>query len=165
MLAEERREHLHLFNLIGDPLLTLTYPQEVKVETSAQTAPGKTLQVKVESPVSGRMVLELVCRRDIPKVDLPPRDRFDSSSAALARLQETYQQANDCVWCRQEVDLRGRTAVDPAQGITIQGVLAVPREARGAAHVRVFVQGEKDYAAGAANLYIRAAGTDKPSAP
>ena len=95
---------------------------------------------------------------------LPARDRFDPSSAALARLQETYQQANDCVWCRQEVDLRGRPAVDPAQGVTLNGVLAVPPQARGAAHVRVFVEGTKDYAVGAANLYIRAAGTDKPPA-
>jgi peptidase C25-like protein len=165
MLAEERREHLHLFNLIGDPLLTLSYPQQVKVETASQAAPGNALQVKVESPVGGRMLLELVCRRDVPKVALPARDRFDPSSAALAHLQETYQQANDCVWCRQELDLRGRPAVNPIEGITIHGVLAVPREARGAAHVRVFVEGEKDFAAGAANLYIRAAGTDKPSAP
>jgi hypothetical protein len=165
MLSEERREHLHLFNLLGDPLLTLSYPQVVKVETATQAAPGNTLQVKVESPVSGRMLMELVSRRDVPKVELPPRDRFDPSSAALARLQETYQQANDCVWCRQEVDLRSRTAVDPAKGIAIHGLLVVPQEARGAAHVRVFVEGEKDYATGAANLYIRPPETARPAAP
>ncbi|HZL87135.1 MAG TPA: C25 family cysteine peptidase [Pirellulaceae bacterium] len=165
MLADERHEHLHLFNLIGDPLLTLSYPQEIKVETAPKAVPGTTLHVKVESPVSGRMVLELVCRRDVQKVSLPSRDRFDPSSASLSRLQETYQQANDCVWCRQEVDLRGRSAAEPGQAIIVQGVLAVPSEARGAAHVRVFVEGAKDYAVGAANLYIRPPEGNRPSAP
>jgi hypothetical protein len=61
--------------------------------------------------------------------------------------------------------LRSRTAVDPAKGIAIHGLLVVPQEARGAAHVRVFVEGEKDYATGAANLYIRPPETARPAAP
>jgi hypothetical protein len=157
MLDQERREHLHLFNLIGDPLLTLSYPQAIKVETASEARPGDELRIQVESPISGRMIFELVCRRDVLKTDPPVRDRFDSSNAALARLQETYLQANDRVWCRQEVDLRIKSGVDAANVVSMHGTLAVPKEARGAAHVRVFVEGDSSYAAGAANLFIRPA--------
>ena len=165
LLEQERREHLHLFNLIGDPMLTLSYPQEIKIEAATEVAPGGELRFDVVSPISGRMSYELVCRRDVLKTQFAARDRFDPSNAALARLQETYLQANDPVWCRKEVELRA-TGADTADSVRVQGTLAVPKEARGAAHVRVFVEGESGYAAGAANLFIRPAiQIEQPAGP
>lgn len=161
MLDEERQEHLHLFNLIGDPLLTLSYPQAVKVETLAEASAGDLLQVNIQSPVSGRMSLELVCRRDVQKADFRLREHFDPSNGGLASLQETYLQANDSVWCRQELDLRTEPGFDPGLGGSVSRSLAVPSEARGAAHVRVFVEGDSRFAAGTANLLIRPAAQRK----
>ncbi len=151
MLDEERHEHLHLFNLLGDPLLTLSYPQEIKVEISANATPGQELRAAIASPISGRLMCELVCRRDVFKTNLLARERFDPSSAGLARFQEAYLQANDGVWCRQVMDLRVPAAADHSLEVALQ----VPAEARGAAHVRVFVQGQKEHASGSANVFIR----------
>lgn len=155
LLEEERREHLHLFNLIGDPLLALSYPKEVKVEAATEAKPGGLLQVKIESPISGRLILELVCRRDIQKADFPARARFDPSHTALSGFQKTYLQANDAVWSHQEIDLGETLNMELAEGIQAEAQLRVPAEAHGAAHVRAFIQGAKECAAGAANLYIQ----------
>ena len=64
LLDEERREHLHLFNLLGDPMLRLAHPAEIKLEAPREAVPGEKLQIAGTSPLVGRGVLELVCRRD-----------------------------------------------------------------------------------------------------
>ncbi|MEX2026784.1 MAG: C25 family cysteine peptidase [Pirellulaceae bacterium] len=151
MLDDERREHLHLFNLIGDPLLTLSYPREMSIETAADAVAGQTLRAAIMPPIGGRLVCELVCRRDVFKTNLPVRDRFDPSNAGLARLQEDYLRANDPVWSRQVIDVPTPGEMDKP----LEVLLHVPDEARGAAHVRVLVQGANEHAAGSANLFIR----------
>ena len=152
MLDDERREHLHLFNLIGDPLLTLSYPHEVKVETPADITAGQKLQAEISPPIGGRLVCELVCRRDRFKASPPSRERFDPSHSGLARLQEDYLRANDPVWCRQVIDVAPPQETNEPLALS----LPVPAGASGAAHVRVFIQGQREHAAGSANLFIRA---------
>ena len=49
--------------------------------------------------------VELCCRRDCFKSELPQRDHFDPSNAGLAALHPVYEQANDRVWVRQELPL------------------------------------------------------------
>jgi hypothetical protein len=160
MLDQERREHLHLFNLIGDPNLRLSHPRDLKVEVVGDAIPGDEVRIKAGLPVAGRMILELVCRRDVLKADLPARERFDPSNAGLASLQETYLRANDSVWSRRELELRSL----PPEEEPLSLSLPVPKEARGAAHVRVFIQGERDYAAGAASVFIRKPAAKEPVA-
>jgi hypothetical protein len=157
MLDEERREHLHLFNLVGDPLLTLTYPRPVKVETTADATAGRELRSQISPPIGGRLVCELVCRRDVFKHSPPVRDRFDPTHAGLVRLQQEYLVANDPVWCRRVIDLP-----TPHENESLDVSFQVPVEARGAAHVRVFIQGQREHAAGSANVFIRPAG-DSPT--
>ncbi len=52
-LAAERREHLYLFNLLGDPLLRLRYPRTVAVQADRQAAAGSLLNIAGRSPVDG----------------------------------------------------------------------------------------------------------------
>jgi hypothetical protein len=161
MLDQERHEHLHLFNLIGDPLLSLSYPREISVEARSDAIAGQELLAAIAPPIGGRLVCELVCRRDTLKTEVSSRHRFDSSNAGLARLQEDYLLANDPVWCRRVLDVPARQEADQP----IQVSLQVPPEARGAAHVRVIVQGAKEHAAGSANLFIRPANAHGEGGP
>jgi Peptidase family C25 len=152
-LTQERHEHLHLFNLIGDPNLTLSYPGEVKLELQGDPLPGKTVELTAESPLAGRVTIELLARRDISKVNVPPRDHFDPSNAGLAAWQTAYEQANDQVWLRKVVPLE--SAGEEVSRLTEQ--LQIPELARGPAHLRVFVEGPQGHAVGVLNIVIKPA--------
>jgi len=145
-LAAERAEHVLLFNLIGDPLLRLQYPQEVKIKVAEYGTSGGQLKMSGTSPVSGTCTVELVCRRDRTKRPLRSRSRFEPTDEALIRYTDVYRQANDHCWARQtlrvgESDFRAR--------------LEIPASAVGPCHVRVSVEGEDGFALGAADVYVR----------
>ena len=159
LLEEERREHLHLFNLLGDPMLRLAYPQEITLAAPREGQPGQTVQITGSSTLVGRGTLELVCRRDQMKVAAPVRERFDPTDNGLAALHHVYQQANDRCWARWEVDLPGGKF---ATQITL------PNECRGPCHVRLLVADGSSHGLGSANLYIRPqppAASPPPPAP
>jgi Peptidase family C25 len=145
-LEEERREHLHIFNLLGDPMLRLAHPEGVQLTASREAHPGETLRVDGHSAVAGRGILELVCRRDCNKHQPPVRDRFDPTDKALAAFQPVYEQSLDRCWARWSLDL---PAGDFATGVT------VPENARGPCHLRLIVANHTAHALGATNLYVR----------
>ncbi|MDX1944820.1 MAG: C25 family cysteine peptidase [Pirellulaceae bacterium] len=145
-MEAERREHLALFNLIGDPLLRLTYPHEVALEAPREAGPGQKLTIYGTTPLAGTGVLELVCRRDCHKTPPPVRERFDPTDKGLAALHDTYTQSLDRCWGRWALDLpAGRFGTE----------IVIPDDCRGPCHVRLAIAGDKTHALGAANLYIR----------
>ena len=56
-LDAQRREHLYLFNLLGDPLLRMRHPQPVDVAAPQQVTAGETLTVRGQSPLGGRKLI------------------------------------------------------------------------------------------------------------
>lgn len=58
-LVEERREHLMLYNLIGDPTLQLHHPQTAQVEVTSGHAPGEDIHLSVTSPLDGQLTISL----------------------------------------------------------------------------------------------------------
>jgi hypothetical protein len=156
LLEEERREHLHLFNLLGDPMLSLAYPTEIKLDVPHEALPGQRLQIAGRSPLVGRGVLELVCRRDTFKTTPPLRERFDPTDKGLAALHDVYIAANDRCWARWGLELPGgEFATD----------IAVPAECHGPCHVRLLVADGKSYGLGAANIFIRAPSQQNSTTP
>ncbi|MEX2174062.1 MAG: C25 family cysteine peptidase [Pirellulaceae bacterium] len=146
LLEEERREHLQLFNLLGDPMLRLAHPGQIALSAPKEAAPGETLQISGSSELVGRGVLELVCRRDQFKTAPPVRERFDPTDKGLAALHEVYERSNDRCWARWALDLPGG---EFATQVTI------PSECRGACHFRLVADDGKSHALGAANIYVR----------
>lgn len=148
LMLEERREHLSLFNLLGDPLLRLHHPHAIEIEAADSIAAGLPLSVSLTSPIAGRGTVELVCRRDRLKAAQPMRQEFQPTDAFLNTFDAAYRQANDLIWLTQPVEL----STEPAK---LQ--LTIPAECRGHCHVRVFLQGEQTTALGAADVYVRRA--------
>jgi hypothetical protein len=146
LLEEERREHLYLFNLLGDPMLKLAHPEEIKLEVQSDATPGQTLHIAGTTGLVGKGVLELVCRRDMFKTAPPARERFDPTDKGLAALHDVYVTANDRCWARWGLDLPGGQFATE---------VAIPPECRGPCHVRLLVADGKSHALGAANIYIR----------
>ncbi|QDU26508.1 Lys-gingipain precursor [Anatilimnocola aggregata] len=145
-MTDERKEHVHLFNLIGDPMTKLAHPTKVKLTVPRDAEPGQTITVSGESTIGGSAVVELCCRRDRFKTDLPQRDHFNPSNAGLASLHPVYEQANDRCWTRLQL---------PVTAGPFTTDLTIPAECHGACHVRVFVQGEQSHSLGAANVYVK----------
>jgi hypothetical protein len=144
-LEAERAEHLDLFNLLGDPLLRLPYPQPVRLEVAERATAGTRLLVRGESPLAGKAVVELAVRRDRLKFRPPRRGQFDPN--ALSEYAAIYAQANQPELHSTELQL--------AEG-AFTAELEIPADARGPCHVRVFVEGQAACAAGGADLAIEA---------
>jgi hypothetical protein len=146
-LKAERAEHLLLFNLLGDPLLRLRHPREVRLEVSGDPVPGQELIVHGRSPVDGAATVELVVRRDRLTFTPPARDVFDPSPMGLAEYRRVYERANDPRLCTQEVEVEGGK---------LQASFRIPSTAAGACHVRVFVEGTDEFALGSVDVQVEA---------
>ena len=77
LLHAERQEHLLLFNLFGDPLLRLKYPQGASWRSPTRPSPARTWRSGGTARWRGRCRVELVCRRDQLRDEPPARQRFD----------------------------------------------------------------------------------------
>jgi hypothetical protein len=138
--AAERAEHLHLYNLLGDPTLCLPHPAVAEVRCADQAAPGAKLAVTVGTLVAGEATIELVEERT------PVRPaRTGDDDADFARC---YASAN--AWVRAAT-----TATVGGNPVTTE--LKVPEDAApGRYLVRVFVAGEHGAAAGVRAITIPA---------
>jgi hypothetical protein len=151
-LADERAEHLLLFNLLGDPLLELRHPREAKLHVAARASAGERLQISGDCPVEGEATVELVVRRDRLTFQPPNREGYRPSPETFAEYLETYRKANDP---------RLYSTRAPVKDGHFAAELDVPANAWGDCHVRVFVQGKDDFAAGTADVEIRRATATK----
>ena len=144
--AGERREHLLLFNLIGDPLLRVRRPRQVLVKAPARAGPGDMIEISGTSPVDGKTTVELVARRDRLTFEPPARRRFDLTEDALEEMNRVYRHANDGRWSSRTVN---------TEGGTFRTALEIPSQAHGSCRVRVYVEGADDFAAGSSRIYLR----------
>jgi len=147
-LAGERIEHLHLFNLLGDPALRLTQPGDVLLTVPGKSIAGKQITISGISPIDGKCTVELVVRRDRLTFAPPRRATYNPASAALAAFDDVYRQANDPRLHHQELAVaKGRFAA----------TLDVPATAHGLCQVRVFVEGQSGFALGSADVEMETA--------
>lgn len=155
-LKAERAENVLLFNLLGDPLLRLRYPQEATVQTLAEADAGSVIEVTGTSPIDGPCVVDLSVRRDRSTSRPPVRARYQNADSALDVYQEVYRKANDRHWVTVPAEVRdGRYSVK----------IEIPSAAHGACCVRTFVTGKEGVALGAQEIEIRRATPSEPAAP
>ncbi|MHB1035747.1 MAG: C25 family cysteine peptidase [Pirellulales bacterium] len=144
----ERAEHVLLFNLFGDPALRLRYPREVKIAAPPKIEPGGRLEIAGECSVAGQCTVEFVVRRDALTFKPPARRQDQLTSASLVDFQNVYHQANDP---------RLGSATVPLVDGKFHAQFDIPPNARGPCHVRVFIQGQDDFAVGAADVEVQPA--------
>jgi hypothetical protein len=144
-LEGERREHLQLFNLLGDPLLRIHHPRTLDVKVARSIEPGGHLRVECQSDVTGDCLVELVCRRGQFTYRPDRRTEFDGSSEGMRALSREYHRANDDRYVSRQF---------PTLNRSFHTTLPVPEHAMGACRVRVFVQDDEDFAMGSARVHI-----------
>jgi hypothetical protein len=124
-LVEERREHMMLYNLIGDPTLRLQHPELVAVSVAAGHDRGEAVCVEVESPIAGK--LQVCLDRPLGSVS-----EGDPNETTIASIE---------------------IPVLPGQPVSPR--LALPGNVSGPIVVRVTVSGDRVWATGAARTIIR----------
>jgi hypothetical protein len=133
VLAVERREHLSLYNLIGDPSMRLPRPADLSLACADVAAQGTTLAVEGTCAVAGEAVVELVTERtpDVPQ-------RAGDGDADFAKC---YERANARVRA---------TAKARSNGRGFKAAIEIPADLRpGSYFVRAFVAGRDGAALGA----------------
>ena len=144
-LAAERLEHLAIFNLIGDPLLTMHFPREVQIAAPQSARAGDQILVSGTSPCSGDCTIELVTDQGADD-SCQRRSHFDPSTNALAEYQRSYTEANHpALGSAQTAIAAGNFSVS----------LEIPPTASGHCRLRAFVAGAGDCALGSTEFEIR----------
>lgn len=145
-LVQERREHLALFNLLGDPLLRIGHPRDVRLVAPETADAGQAIRVHGQCDLAGRAVLEVVSRCDRLKTEPPARRQFEPSDEFFRSFDADYAQANDRVWLQ-------RTFTTDGGPFDLE--LVLPVETRGPCYVRIWIEGRDAAAQGAAALFVR----------
>lgn len=144
-LDEERREHLELFNLLGDPLLSVRQAHEIEIGSASEVSAGNTLTITGSSPISGTAVVELVARRDRLTFSFPSRKHPPRTEEEFAEAQDVYRRANSRCLLRHSF---------PVAAGQFEHTVIVPRDVAGACYARVFVQGTHGHAVGGKEVRI-----------
>jgi hypothetical protein len=143
-LPAERLEHLHLFNLLGDPLLRIPHPRPLRLTVPAEVAAGGHLHVQGTCQLAGRCTVELTLPRDAVGPRRAPRVA-PLPDAQHAGLFDEYRQANDRRLAWVQVPL--------AQGAFL-ATLRVPELDPTDCQVRVLVEGDGEVALGAVPVRV-----------
>jgi len=144
-LSQERKEHVRLMNLLGDPLLQLRQPIEMEIACEAEPIAGTTLVVTGNSPLSGSLQVELVLSRDRLPDGLRPISNYDGSEEQRDRMQENYSRASNLVVTKTEHNI-------PSGDYRVE--LEVPPNLRGRCVLRAYVYGESNWASGSRRVKV-----------
>lgn len=145
-LLAERREHVRLMNLLGDPLLKIPYPETIEIQTTEALEPGSTATVRGASPIGGKLVIELALVRDRLPEGTMPLAVYDGSPAQLEQMQATYDTANDLRVSRFE------QVVAPGG---FQAKIDIPSDLKGRCVMSAYVYGERGWAVGSQRVTVR----------
>ncbi|TWT82608.1 hypothetical protein CA13_40710 [Planctomycetes bacterium CA13] len=126
-LVDERREHVRLYNLLGDPALHLHPPQSLSLEVATGFNPGETISIDATSPIDGELTVTL--HRPLGS---DSDDQEDPNATAVASITQLVS-----------ADRLNRSEVQ------------VPDTFRGPLTVRAFVSGKTAWATAAAKTRIR----------
>lgn len=135
LLPEERLEHVHLYNLFGDPLLMLRHPGEVVLDIPRSVVSGQPIMIRGIAPHAGDLSVSVR--------HLPGNAPIDRTASRI----EQYEQAND-----------GQVAqllVENQSSGPFQATMVMPENIKGPVHVIARIQNHVQWSIGAQRLLVR----------
>jgi hypothetical protein len=123
-LIDERREHMRLYNLIGDPTMNLHHPQPIQLSVATSHASGEKIQVEVTSPIDGELIVSV----DRPLGSITVGDPNDVTVASLS--------------------------LPVAAGVRSTPTFELSAQSSGPMIVRATVAGERSWASGSAKTIL-----------
>lgn len=146
-LPDERKDHLALIHLLGDPTMHLRYPESIEIKIPKSIAPGTMLSVVGKSPIGeGEVLIELGYRRDRLPASIAPVTEFAPTKEIVEQMEKTYVEANHTVMATKQVLVEsGRFSTE----------FAIPEDASGKYVIRTFHRSTKTWATGSTELLVR----------
>lgn len=129
-LEAERREHVALFHLLGDPTLALPRSERVLLEAAASAQAGAAIQIRGRSPFAGTGACELVLRRDRMRGEPPARRAYTGQPEQIEEYARSYARANDPVLVAKPLSLANRE---------FEITMKLPPDAKGPCHIRAYI--------------------------
>ncbi|MCY3005822.1 MAG: C25 family cysteine peptidase [Planctomycetota bacterium] len=145
-LTLERREHVRLMNLLGDPLLKIPYPAPMDLEVPSKAASGETIAIKGHSSIAGKLVIELAMARDrLPETAVALRS-YRGTQEDHQQMDLNYQASNQLVVHQMERSIE--------TGVFHLDFL-VPESCTGRYVLCAYVYGDRDWSVGSEKIVIR----------
>jgi len=153
-LQEQLVDHVHLFQLFGDPLLRIPLPDTMTLETPESVTAGNTLTIRGISDNAATIVAELATPRKQP-ISVP-KDRIPFRLTDMSReeFMKTYLAANN----RALQYSVGRTN---ESGGAFEISLPIPENLEGKYIIRVFSSGKTGVSIASKNVTILASADRK----
>lgn len=155
-LRAERLEHVWQVNLLGDPMLRLNHPSDLRLSAKSLVAPGELLKVTGTSKSAGKLTLELArCRGQVGE-EVKLHQVGIATEADRAQYQARYRAANQPIVVVEE-------ALCEAGDFQMQ--LAIPPDLpRGKYCLRMFHEGTGGWQVGYHELKARPPFNSSPAA-
>ncbi len=145
-LCEERREHVRLMNLLGDPLLRIRHPQKIELQGEETLVAGEVMHFEGTTPWDGAVKLELLLHRDRPPAINRSEVQGTGEEALYGSMQNVYEQANHLILCEAHVTARnGR----------FSGTFKTDASYRGKYVVRARMESDSDWAVGTKRISLQ----------
>jgi hypothetical protein len=142
-IDEERREHMQLYNWLGDPTLRLAHPQELKIDDPGRIAAGQRVAISGIAPMPGTLTIELHRRLGTVPMKQSQVLPADKTDPLLAR----YRQANDTALATGQVMI-GEAGVWATE-------LEIPSDVTGPMRIIADLEGAAGFATGAQSVWVR----------
>ena len=155
-LDQERLEHLHMMNLLGDPMLRIQHPEPITLQVDEIAESSSRLKVRGYSAVEGKLTLDLIVRRD--RVPEPARQALQKQKN-VAASSDTGEKENALTKTQiynlaNQPILANCSMMIPAGDFEVE--IDIPADAKGACALRAFVESENSWGLGAKELTVRA---------
>jgi len=145
-LTLERREHVRLMNLLGDPLLKIPYPAPLDLKVPSKGTGGESVAIQGRSGIAGRLVVELAMARDrVPENAVALRS-YQGTQEDHQQMDLNYQASNQLVVHRMERSIE-------SGGFEID--FPIPANCAGRYVLSAYVYGDRDWSVGAEKIAIR----------
>lgn len=140
-LAMERKEHLALMHLLGDPTLKLRYPESIPLSGPSRAMPGESVLIEGTCPFPTKSVtLQLAYRRDQVPPQAVGRKVYSDTLNAQQDMDRTFEVASQTVLQACQVDVKdGRFSLE----------IPLPSEKRAKLVVRAYAEGANRWGSGA----------------
>ena len=145
-LVSERREHVRLMNLLGDPLLKIRHPNMIDIKSDENVDAGMNLMATFSAPWTGKVRIELTLNRDRLPTDLVSVGNYTGTIEQHTQMQTNYENANHLQLWAKEIDVsEGECRVE----------VPFTSEMRGKYVLRVRMQSDHDWAIGSKRITVR----------
>lgn len=140
----ERREHMQLYNWLGDPTMRLTHPLEITFRSPERANAGETLGIVGNTPLAGVMTIELHRRLSTTPVVTQVKSKQDGNRPTNVNR---YRIANDTRIAQHRIDI-----AEPGPWST---QITLPSDGSGPSILVIQLEGETGYASGSQPIWLR----------